>query len=248
MDQRLKNACAGKSASQGGLNLTDIIAIAKSQGHSGAGSRPALLKAICSALGTTVAAITKPALKQAPAHVAVPSNSALKRACEGKGASAGGMNLSEIKSLAKSMGHSGKGTRPELLVAICSGLNAPSPKAKAAAPARQPMSQASLPPLPRGSVKVNTEQWLTRKPKTQAERVALMAQCGNKCFLEPSELKYPVCSTNGNCDIDCDGVRAAYGVTAILHNRTDINPDARATAARARDSAASLGKKHCGWN
>jgi hypothetical protein len=269
---RLQKACAGKAASQGGLNMPDIVAIAKQQGHSGVGKRDELLAVICKSLGTTVAKVVAaapvavqapaPIAIQAPAPVAVvaaPSNDTLKRACEGKAASAGGMNLPEIKALAKSMGHSGAGTRAELLLVVCAGLNVPAKiqakaaeavvaaaAGEAAAATRAPMSQVKLPAVVRGGVKVNTDAWLQRKPTTKGERADVMGQCGAPCFLEPSELKYPICG-KGSCDLDCDGLRAAYGVTAILHNRKNISASARSTAAAARAKAEQLGKVHCGW-
>ena len=264
---RLQKACAGKAASQGGLNMPDIIALAKQQGHSGVGKREELLAVICKSLGTTVkeVAAAAPAQVAAPvaapvaAQVAAPTNERLKRACENKGASAGGMNLPEIKALAQSMGHSGVGSRAELLLVVCVGLNVPAPiQAKAAEAAqaaivdsaeaanRAPMTRASLPALPRGAVKANSELWLQRKPVTKAEREAVMAQCGAQCFLEPTELKYPICG-KGSCDVDCDGLRTAYGVTAILHNRKNLSASARATAEGARAKAQAVGKAHCGW-
>jgi hypothetical protein len=44
---KLLKACSGKSGSQGGMNLSEIKALAVAAGHSGVGNREALLKVIC---------------------------------------------------------------------------------------------------------------------------------------------------------------------------------------------------------
>jgi hypothetical protein len=192
----------------------------------------------------------------------------IKKACEGKMASQGGMNLPEIKLMAQSMGHTASGaSREELLKVICASIGMPvrqkkekkqlkqkkqvsqvaqTKQLKQASQKKEP--QSHLPKMPRGAVKQHTEAWMTRKPKTTRDREDLYEACGTKCFLQPKVLKYPVCAKDNTCKIDCDGVRAAYDVTFILHNNKRINPESRAMAADSKIKARDLGLAHCGWN
>lgn len=128
----------------------------------------------------------------------------------------------------------------------------------AAAPvARAPRSQvmepvpsymnAKAPALPRGQVGVRTKKWGDKKPKTAAQRRSLRTRCGDKCYLAPEDLKYPVCATDGDCNYDCDGIRAARNVTYLINNRSDVSDEAKSRALRARDKAQRLGVEHCGW-
>lgn len=54
-----------------------------------------------------------------------------------------------------------------------------------------------------------TKGWAKRAPKTKKQREALRARCGDRAFLDPKNLKYPVMAASGPCVIDCRGVRAA---------------------------------------
>ena len=183
----------------------------------------------------------------------------LKKACEGKMASQGGMNLPEIKDLAKSSGVK-QGTREAMLKEICiaNGISVPQKKQKPAK-TQQPAKtkkvttpQQAAKPVPpsfaRGLVKQKTEEWLARKPISSIDRKSLLDTCGESCFLEPKGLKYPVCSKENTCKIDCDGLRAANGLATILSNSKKIKPEASVAAVRAILLAGELGKKHCNWN
>jgi hypothetical protein len=52
------------------------------------------------------------------------------------------------------------------------------------------------------------KKWSEEAPRKKAEREKMLAQCGRKCFLLPSKLKFPVCRKT--CEPDCRGARAAY--------------------------------------
>ena len=202
----------------------------------------------------------------------------IKKACEGKMASQGGMNLPEIKLMAKSMGHKAASgaSREELLEVICSSIGMSVRKKKekkqvsqrkqvaqvsqrkqvaqvsqrkqvAQVSQRKQVAQVSQRKEPT-TIKQNTEAWMTRKPKTTRDREDLNDVCGTKCFLQPAALKYPVCSKDNTCKIDCDGVRAAYNLTFILQNNKRIKPEARAMAGDSKLKARELGLAHCGWD
>lgn len=47
MDSKLINACAGKSASKGGLNVSDLFTIAKQGGYNGSKKRADLIAFLC---------------------------------------------------------------------------------------------------------------------------------------------------------------------------------------------------------
>jgi hypothetical protein len=49
--------------------------------------------------------------------------------------------------------------------------------------------------------------WKDAKPHTKEERRQVFQNHGEKCFLRPNELKYPVCDRNGR--FDCRGIVAA---------------------------------------
>ena len=184
----------------------------------------------------------------------------IKKACEGKMASQGGMNLPEIKLMAKSMGHKAASgaSREELLEVICASIGMSVRKKKekkqvsqrkqvAQLSQRKQVAQVSQRKEPT-TIKQNTEAWMTRKPKTTRDREDLNDVCGTKCFLQPAALKYPVCSKDNTCKIDCDGVRAAYNLTFILQNNKRIKPEARAMAGDSKLKARELGLAHCGWD
>jgi hypothetical protein len=62
-----------------------------------------------------------------------------------------------------------------------------------------------------------TRGWGASSPQKGRERYALKAKCGNKCFLEPSSYKYPVC--NKNCKYDCRGIISAKVRSRQYHNQ-----------------------------
>lgn len=64
-----------------------------------------------------------------------------------------------------------------------------------------------------------TRGWRARAPKTQQQRRKLHARCGNKAFLDPKNLKYPVMAKSGPCVIDCQGLRAAKSRAGQYHHR-----------------------------
>ena len=91
-------------------------------------------------------------------------------------------------------------------------------------------------------------KWEEKKPKTKWERQEVLEKCGSKCFLEPKELKFPIC--NKSCCLDCDGLRSAYVraralITASLRaNRRDLAEKYR----RIAEEAKRLAEKHgCLW-
>jgi hypothetical protein len=50
--------------------------------------------------------------------------------------------------------------------------------------------------------------WKKLKPNKTSERKSMLSRCGKKCFLLPSQLKFPICS-KGSCKINCKGLVAA---------------------------------------
>jgi len=51
--------------------------------------------------------------------------------------------------------------------------------------------------------------WSNLSPKTHADREALYNKCGPDCFLDPSHLKYPICSKQNDCKRHCAGILSA---------------------------------------
>lgn len=62
--------------------------------------------------------------------------------------------------------------------------------------------------------------WAKAAPKRGRERNLMKKQCGSKCFLQPKNLKFPVCkssrgrfgktSNKASCKPDCRGLLSAY--------------------------------------
>jgi len=171
----------------------------------------------------------------------------LQKACQGKMRSQGGMNLSEIIELARSMGLKATSSREEMLKQIC------------AAPVKV-QGQGQEPPAKRTAQKSTVQkstaqkrparakysaQWEAKKPKKAKDRTNLMEKCGEACFLHPAELKYPICASDLSCDIDCDGLTAARYIAAILRHSKKIKPEARKVAERVFDKANALMKSVC---
>lgn len=89
---------------------------------------------------------------------------------------------------------------------------------------------------PRGS---KTRGFKAASPQQGRERAELLAKCGNKAFLIPSEKKFPVMAAlrvNGNCDYSCEGL-ASSKVRACQYGYT-----------KEADKAQKLGQKYCGWS
>ncbi len=101
---------------------------------------------------------------------------------------------------------------------------------------------------PHTARQISAAAWDLRKPKTTRERLMVASKCGqDKCFMVPAELKYPVCGKDLSCDVDCDGVRSAYNLTAIQMNTFKNKPALLAMAEKAKLNARQTGVVHCGW-
>jgi len=53
-------------------------------------------------------------------------------------------------------------------------------------------------------------------------RSAVLHKCGSKCFLVPSKLKYPVCSSS-SCQYKCSSLQQAHKNTKNRHKLRDIH-------------------------
>lgn len=54
--------------------------------------------------------------------------------------------------------------------------------------------------------------WSKKAPKTKKERIKLLEKCGEKCFLKPSMLKFPICdkkTQKKSCKLSCKGLLSA---------------------------------------
>jgi hypothetical protein len=51
--------------------------------------------------------------------------------------------------------------------------------------------------------------WKQIAPKLISERRELYANCGPNCFLMPNELKFPICSKQMDCKINCSALNSA---------------------------------------
>lgn len=66
--------------------------------------------------------------------------------------------------------------------------------------------------MPRGKINIKgnkTRGWGDVAPKRGRERKTLHNKCGDKCFLRPESLSFPICPRN-ECEIDCRGVSSAH--------------------------------------
>ncbi len=53
-----------------------------------------------------------------------------------------------------------------------------------------------------------TRGWRHQRPKSINQRRALLQKCGERCFLMPETLKFPICSEK-KCKVSCKGVVSA---------------------------------------
>jgi hypothetical protein len=136
------------------------------------------------------------------------------------------MSSSEWNLFRKKM--KGKGYTIQQLSQIYKGGNGKSPLKKAKTATKKSL-KASLKSLPktrkskrkalkkeiskqgtgRGS---RTRGWAAASPQRGRERKELYDKCGERCFLEPKKLGFPVCASlreNQGCKIDCRGVMSA---------------------------------------
>jgi len=49
--------------------------------------------------------------------------------------------------------------------------------------------------------------WKSQSPRKGVERQKMKQKCGDKCFLLPEQLKFPIC--NDDCTYNCSGIVAA---------------------------------------
>jgi hypothetical protein len=73
-----------------------------------------------------------------------------------------------------------------------------------------------------------TRNWSIRSPRTVEEREYVYKKCGSKCFLIPSERKFPVCEKNTTtCVPDCGGLISAkirarqWGYWPLVENKME---------------------------
>jgi len=65
--------------------------------------------------------------------------------------------------------------------------------------------------------------WHKDKPHTKKERSIAIKKNGSKCFLRPSEKKYPICDKKGN--YDCRGIIAAKFWADTAETKARKRPD-----------------------
>jgi len=59
--------------------------------------------------------------------------------------------------------------------------------------------------------------------RRRSSRHAMADRCGaRECFLEPGQLKYPVCPPH-SCEPSCQGIAAARARALILHRKDLVN-------------------------
>jgi len=63
--------------------------------------------------------------------------------------------------------------------------------------------------------------WSEAAPRTVGQRRAVMKKCGARCFMDPDNLKYPVCPGNPRptCKVSKKGADAARRRSAQYHRR-----------------------------
>ena len=72
------------------------------------------------------------------------------------------------------------------------------------------------------TLKNTTKGWKYVKPETKDERKHMMNKYGERCFLVPKELKYPICDKNDGI-YDCRGLRTALFWAQTHHIKTQKN-------------------------
>jgi hypothetical protein len=177
------------------------------------------------------------------------ANSKLVKACSGRTKSQGGFNIDELYIYALLMGYKGEKKRKKIQDFICNGDIFPTRKLKNGEYTHYDpleIGQVKMPKLKRGQVKKNTEKWIKIKPKTLKERRELKEKCGDKCFLSPSDLSYPICSKK-SCRHNCHGLRAAVGLTSLINNRHNVSLKAKEKARDSRKKAINIGIEKCKW-
>lgn len=80
--------------------------------------------------------------------------------------------------------------------------------------------------------------WRTRSPKSTNPRRTLYEKCGPTCFLDPKNLKYPICRSRGRgvrgCKPDCRGILAAYERSRQSNRSSSVARKARRLAKKSR--------------
>jgi hypothetical protein len=92
---------------------------------------------------------------------------------------------------------------------------------------------------PRGK---KTRGFKAASPQKGHERAELLAKCGSKAFLIPSEKKFPVMAAvraqgkNATCNYSCEGLNAAKNRACQYGYTKEAN------------KAQAIGTKYCGWS
>ena len=67
------------------------------------------------------------------------------------------------------------------------------------------LDRARAYPVDKGSA-----PWGTKKPEKKGQRLRVMEECGQSCFLIPKQLKFPICNKEAPpCEYNCKGLKAA---------------------------------------
>lgn len=72
---------------------------------------------------------------------------------------------------------------------------------------RSPRRRKSKSPTIRRRRKSKSPRRKWNPPRSPRKRSAQQKRCGSKCYLLPSQNKFPIC--NQQCNVDCRGLRAA---------------------------------------
>jgi len=90
--------------------------------------------------------------------------------------------------------------------------------------------------------------WHKVAPKTQQQRRALKDRCGDKAFLQPKDLKYPIMAKSGPCVINCQGLLAAKNRSSLMITRAKNAGQSPKKFQSLRAKAQRKGKTaHCAW-
>lgn len=83
--------------------------------------------------------------------------------------------------------------------------------------------------------------WGKVAPKTKSSRQSMKSKCGSRCFLQPKDLKFPVCNPK-TCKVSCKGAVTAK-VRAAQWKYPEVYKKASRLVERKKCTKASRAKK-----
>lgn len=93
--------------------------------------------------------------------------------------------------------------------------------------------------------------WHGSSPRNNTERTELLMKCGDQCFMNPEDKKYPVCpalrTTKNQCGVSCLGLKSANQRAKMVAGNAKNTKDRKNSLAIAEKAVSTALQYNCEW-